>query len=64
MTLKEADEAAVKHLPVMYNGKEYQRITRTGYSYDESGRHGFVELCDKCGNSVLTVKPEAVKLKE
>ena len=65
MTLKEADEAAVKRLPVIYNGVEFVRISRTGYHYDESGRrHGFVELYDKNGHSVTYAKPEAVRLKE
>ena len=65
MTLKEADEAAVKRLPVTYNGIEFVRITRTGYHYDENGqRRGFIELLDKCGNSVTYARPEAVKLKE
>ena len=64
MTLKEADEAAVKRLPVIHDGIEYLRITRTGYRYDEKGqRHGFLELYDKCGHSVTCAKPEAVKLK-
>ena len=65
MTLKEADEAAVKRLPVICGGLEYLRIGRTGYRYDENGqRHGFLELLDKCGHSVTIVKPEAVKLKD
>lgn len=65
MTLREADEAAVKRLPVISGGIEYSRISRTGYRYDENGqRHGFLELLDKCGHSVTETKPEAVKLKE
>lgn len=65
MTLKEADEAAVKRLPVIHDGIEYLRISRTGYRYDENGqRRGFVELFDKCGRSVTEAKPEAVKLKD
>jgi hypothetical protein len=65
MTLKEADEAAVKRLPVVHDGIEYLRIYQTGYRYDENGqRHGFVVLFDKCGHSVTETKPELVKLKE
>lgn len=65
MTMKEADEAAWKFLPVMYDGVEYERITRTGYHYDtRNGRNGFVELLDKNQNSVINVKPEFVTLKQ
>lgn len=65
MTLKEADEAAVKRLPVIHDGIEYLRIYRTGYQYDENGqRHSYVVLLDKCRHSVTEVKPEAIKLKE
>lgn len=65
MTMKEADEAAVKRLPVIHDGIEYLRIYQTGYRYDENGqRHGFVELLDKSGHSLTYTKPEAVKLKE
>lgn len=64
MTLREADEAAVKCLPVICGGLVYERITRTGYRYDEKGqRFGFVELCDKRGNSVTYARPEVVELK-
>ena len=65
MTLREADEAAMKRLPVIYDGIEYARISRTGYYYDETGqRHGFLELRAKCRNSVTQARPESVKLKE
>lgn len=64
MTLREADEAAQKRLPVIHDGIEYVRITRTGYRYDENGqRFGFLELYDKRGNSVTYARPEAVELK-
>lgn len=64
MTLREADEAAVKRLPVICGGLKYERITRTGYRYDENGqRFGFLELYDKRGNSVTYARPEAVELK-
>ena len=55
MTLKEADEAALKGLPIIHTlpGRtpiEYRRITRTGYRYNENHeRFGFVELLDKSG---------------
>ena len=58
MTLREADEAAQKRLPVLYNGTEFIRITQTGYHYDERGRRsGFVQLLDKCGHSVIDADP-------
>ena len=66
MTLKEADEAAVKGLPVIYKNAlvlggqeiEYKRITETGYRYDEKHeRHGFVQLLDKHTNSVIYADP-------
>lgn len=55
MTLREADEAAQKGLPIIHKlpGRtpiEYRRITRTGYRYNEKReRFGFVELLDKSG---------------
>lgn len=58
MTLKEADEAAWKFLPVRYNGAVYKRITQTGYRYDERrGRIPFVQLLDRNQNSVINVDP-------
>lgn len=64
MNMREADEAAVKRLPVVHNGIEYQRITQTGYNYDENGRHGFVQLLDKCDRSVTYADPAKVIVKE
>lgn len=65
MTLKEADEAAQQMLPVLYDGREYARITQTGYKYDDKGRRsGFVVLFDKCGHSVLYADPDRVTVKE
>ena len=59
MTLKEADEAACKFLPVIYNGITYRRITQTGYKYDpKHGRRGYVQLLDRSGNSVTDADPE------
>lgn len=59
MTLKEADEAAWKFLPIRYNGGAvYKRITQTGYRYDERrGRVPFVQLLDQNSNSVINVDP-------
>lgn len=65
MTLREADVAALRMLPVVHDGIEYQRITQTGYTYDEQGnRHGFVQLLDKCDRSVIYADPSKVKTKE
>lgn len=64
MTMKEADEAAQRCLPVIHNGIEYKRITRVGYWYDEKGqKHCFVELHPTFGNCVLFVEPRHVTLK-
>lgn len=64
MTMKEADEAACMHLPVLYNGIEYKRITQTGYTYDiRKGRSGFVQLLDKNRNSVVYADPEQCTVK-
>lgn len=65
MTLKEADEAAQRRIPVIHQGIEYLRITQTGYNYDKDGkRHGFVQLLDKCEHSVSYADPERCQLKE
>ena len=64
MTLKEADEAAQKGLPIRmqkhgHPAVEYSRITRTGCVYLEDGRRGgYVELLDKNNNSVTEVDPK------
>lgn len=64
MTPKEADEAARNRLPVIHNGIEYERITRVGYQYDETGaRLPFVQLLDRHRNSVTDAKPEGCTLK-
>ena len=63
MTLKEADEAAQKRLPVIHQGIEYARITETGYRYNDKGeRIGFVQLLDKCSNSVTYADPALCEL--
>lgn len=65
MTLKEADEAAWKFLPVLYNGIEYKRITQTGYRYDERrGRIPFVQLLDKYKNSVVYADPALCEIRD
>lgn len=70
MTLKEADEAAQKVLPIIHQipGRpptEYSRITQTGYKYDKNGHgRGFVQLFDKCRNSVTDANPEHCTVKE
>lgn len=65
MTLKEADEAAQKCLPVIHQGIEYERIGQTGYDYSKDGkRSGFVQLIDKCGHSVTYADPGRCELKE
>ena len=63
MTLREADEAAQKGLPVIYEGTVYMRITETGYRYnDKHERIGFVQLIDKCSNSVIYADPARCEL--
>lgn len=64
MTLKEADEAACKRLPIRmekpgHPAVEYSRITRMGCVYLEDGRRGgFVQLIDKNNNSVTEADPK------
>lgn len=59
MTLKEADEAACKCLPIRmekpgHPAEEYSRITRTGCVYLEDGRRGgFVQLRGRGGPEVV-----------
>lgn len=65
MTLKEADEAAQRRIPVISQGIEYLRISQTGYNYNEKGeRSGFVQLLDKSGHSVTYADPARCTLKE
>lgn len=65
MTMKEADEAAWKFLPVIYNGIEYKRITQTGYNYVErKGRRPFVQLQSKYANSVVYADPALCEIPE
>lgn len=58
MTLKEADEAACKALPVICNGIKYRRITQIGYKYDSKGRHEYIQLLDWNKNSVIDAEPK------
>jgi hypothetical protein len=70
MTLREADEAAQKGLPIIhqapgYTPIKYTRITQVGYRYDENGhRSGFVQLLDKCGHSVTNADPAHCELEK
>lgn len=65
MTMKEADEAAWKFLPVLYNGITYKRITQTGYNYDaRKGRVPFVQLLSKHHNSVVYADPALCEVKK
>ena len=65
MTLREADEAAKKCLPVIFRGIEYRRISETGLRYNDKGeRVGFVQLVDKCDHSVVYADPALCTLKQ
>lgn len=58
MTMKEADEAARMGLPVMFDGIVYERITETGFRYnDKLERFGFVQLQCKNKRSVVYADP-------
>lgn len=71
ITLKEADEAAVKGRPVIYQGIVYDKIVQTGYRYtiiktplpdgdyrEKIVRSGFVQLLDKNRHCVVVADPE------
>lgn len=63
MTLKEADVAAQRGYPVIYNGVEYERIVSVGCNYDmRNHRFPFVQLLAKDGNSTTYAKPEQCTL--
>lgn len=65
MTLREADEAACKRLPIIHQGIEYLCISETGYQYNDKGeRSGFVQLLDKCGHSVTYADPKLCSVAE
>lgn len=63
MTMKEAHEAALKGLPVMYDGIEYERITEVGYRINDKLQcFGFVQLMSKNKRSVIYVDPNKCAL--
>ena len=63
MTLKEADVAAQRGYPVIYNGVEYERIVSVGCNYDIRGRRfPSVQLLAKGRNSTTCAKPEQCTL--
>lgn len=65
MTLREADEAAAKHLPIESGGIIYVRILEIGYKYTEDGRRvSFVRLKDRCGHSITDADPFRCKIAE
>lgn len=65
MTLREADEAAAKHLPIESGGIVYVRILEIGYKYTENGaRVPFVRLKDKSGHSITDADPVRCKIVE
>ena len=63
MTLREADEAAAKHLPIESGGIVYVRILEIGYKYTDNGaRVPFVRLKDKSGHSITDADPVRCKI--
>ena len=65
MTMREADEAAQKGLPVEHGGILYQRIYEVGYRYDKNlTRTPFVALLDKNGGSITYADPKLCTIKE
>jgi len=63
VTLREADEAAAKHLPIESGGIVYVRILEIGYKYTENGaRVPFVRLKDKSGHSITDADPVRCKI--
>lgn len=65
MTLREADEAGAKHLPIESGGIVYVRILEIGYKYTENGaRVPFVRLKDKSGHSITDADPIRCKIVE
>lgn len=58
MTLKEADDAAIRKVPIIHNGIRYTRITQIGYNYTALGRFPFIQLEDRSGHMVIDVKPD------
>ncbi len=65
MTLREANEAAAKCLPIEYDGIAYVRISEIGYKYQKDGTCiPFVRLVDQCGHCTVDASPEKCKLAE
>ena len=70
MTPKEADRAAALCVPVILaepgkEPREYERITQVGYNYHQGGwRTCFVQLLDKCSNSVTDADPSHCEIKK
>jgi len=63
VTLREADEAAAKHLPIESGGIVYVRILEIGYKYTDNGaRVPFVRLKDKSGHSITDADPVRCKI--
>lgn len=63
MTIKEADEVAIKRLPVTHQGVTYARITQIGYKYGEDGhKTPYVRLQDKCGYSFTDAIPQLCEI--
>ena len=67
MTMQQADVAARTKAPVVLTSPgqepiEYVCIVQTGYTYDEKGRHSFVQLLDKSGRSVVNADPRHVEV--
>lgn len=57
MTLKEADDAALRKVPILHNGTQYTRIIEVGYKYTDLGKFPFVLLEDRPRHSATYAKP-------
>jgi len=63
MTLRDAYDAGMKCLPVVYDGLRYKRITRCGYSFGENGSViPYAELLSYTDKSLTVAKCETVEL--
>ena len=62
MTLKEADEAAQKRVPVIHRGIEYMRISQTGYNYDEKGNRRASCSCSTSQGTAYAMQTRASAL--
>lgn len=64
MTIKEANEAAQRLLPVIFDGMEFERITQVGISYNDKGKpHYFIQILGKNHGSVVYVEPSRCTVK-